>query len=54
MSKPVVVPWTETADELYTHFTREPDSRRRQRLQALWLVRTGTSITAAARLAGVG
>lgn len=54
MSKPVTVPWTETADELYARFTQAPDVRRRQRLQALWLVRTGQPITAAARLAGVG
>lgn len=54
MSRPVTVAWTETAAELYTHFTREHDVRRRQRLQALWLVRTGRPIAEAARLAGVG
>ena len=54
MSKPVAVPWTETADTLYARFTGERDPRRRQRLQALWLVRRGESIPEAAHLAGVG
>ena len=54
MSKPVTVLWTETADELYARFSREQNVRRRQRLQALWLVRRGESVAEAARLAGVG
>ena len=54
MSKPVSVNWTETAEELETRVRQERDWRRRQRLQALWLVRGGTAIAAAARLAGVG
>jgi len=53
MSKPVRVAWTEGADELYARFTRERDGRRRQRLQALWLVRRGEPIAAAAQVAGV-
>jgi transposase len=53
MSRPVRIAWTETADELYARFTGERDVRRRQRLQALWLVRCGTAITDAAHLAGV-
>lgn len=54
MSKPVIVSWSETAEELYSRFTAERDVRRRQRLQALWLVRRGVSIGEAARLAGAG
>lgn len=54
MSKPVHVAWSESADELYAHFTGERDRRRRQRLQAVWLVRRGESIAEAARVAGVG
>lgn len=54
MSRPVGVDWTETADELYARFTSERDLRRRQRLQALWLVRRGAAIGDAAELAGVG
>ncbi len=52
MSKPVTVAWTESAEELYARFTGERDVRRRQRLQALWLVRSGRSVPEAARLAG--
>lgn len=54
MSKPVDVAWTESADELYARFAAEQAVRRRQRLQALWLVRTGRPPAEAARLAGVG
>ena len=54
MSRPVRIAWTETADELYERFTGERDGRRRQRLQALWLVRRGEPIAEAARIAGVG
>ena len=54
MSKPVNVPWSESGGELYARFAAERDVRRRQRLQALWLVRTGAAIGEAARLAGGG
>lgn len=54
MSKPVRVAWTETADELHGRFTAERAARRRQRLQALWLVRRGEPVAEAAHLAGVG
>lgn len=54
MSRPVTVLWTETAEELYERFAGERDGRRRQRLQALWLVRRGEPIPQAAHLAGVG
>lgn len=54
MSKPVSVVWTETAADLYARFRHESDGRRRQRLHALWLVRTGQPVASAAHLAGVG
>lgn len=54
MSKPVRLPETETAEELYDRYTGERDLRRRQRLQALWLVRRGAAIAVAAAIAGVG
>jgi transposase len=54
MSRPVRIAWTETADELYERFTGERDGRRRNRLQALWLVCRGEPLTEAARIAGVG
>lgn len=54
MSKPIRVDWSESAEELYARFRQEPDPRRRQRLQALWLVRGGESVAQAAHVAGVG
>jgi transposase len=54
MSRHVVVDWAEDADELRQRYIAERDVSRRTRLQALWLVRSGRSVTEAARLAGVG
>lgn len=54
MSRRVVVAWAESGDELYARYTGERDVTRRQRLQALWLVRVGRSVAEASRLAGVG
>jgi transposase len=48
------VEWQESAEELYGQYRDELDVRRRQRLQALWLVRQGRTVTQAAREAGVG
>jgi len=48
------VEWAESADELYGRYTAERDVARRQRLQALWLVRTGVGVAEAGRVAGVG
>jgi hypothetical protein len=42
------IAWHETAAELYERYRHEPDVRRRQRLQVLWLVRTSRTATAAA------
>jgi len=54
MGRRVVAEWAESADELYGQYTAERDVPRRQRLQALWLVRTGVSVAEASRVAGVG
>lgn len=54
MSRLVRVAWTESAEELYGRYAGERDVRRRQRLQALWLVRRGEPVAQAAHLAGVG
>lgn len=54
MSRHVVVDWAEGAEELRARHVAERDVRRRTRLQALWLVRSGRSVAEAARLAGVG
>jgi transposase len=54
MSKPVVVPWVETAEELERRYRAERDVERRKRLGALWRVRVGDRVAGAGRLAGVG
>ncbi len=54
MSKSVVVPWRETAEDLRERYVEERDIERRKRLQALWLVRRGDGPAEAGRLAGVG
>jgi transposase len=54
MGRRVAVEWAEDADELYARYAAERDVPRRQRLQALWLVRRGASVAEAGRLAGVG
>lgn len=54
MGRHVVVDWAEDGDELRQRYVAERDVRRRTRLQALWLVRSGRDVREAARLAGVG
>ena len=54
MSKPVAVPWTETAEELERRYRAERNVERRKRLGALWRVRVGDRVTDAGRAAGVG
>lgn len=54
MSKPVMVTWEQSAEELYARYKVERDVARRTRLQALWLVRRGESLAQASQLAGVG
>jgi transposase len=46
--------WAESTEELYDRYRTERDLKRRKRLQVLWLVRRGTTATAAATQAGVG
>jgi transposase len=48
------VEWAESTEELYERYKAETDIRARKRLQALWLVRSGQSVRAAAKQAGVG
>lgn len=54
MSRRVDVDWGESAEELYRQYAAERDVPRRQRLQALWLVRAGRGSAEASRIAGVG
>lgn len=51
--RPLVVEWTETADTLQSMYERERNGHRRARLQALWLLRSGSSIGEAGRAVGV-
>ncbi len=54
MSKPVAVPWRETAEELERQYRAERNVERRKRLGALWRVRAGDRVGDAGRGAGVG
>ena len=54
MGKPVAVEWAAAAEELYGRYRGERDVGRRKRLHALWLVRRGEGVAAAAEQAGVG
>jgi transposase len=54
MGRRVGVDWAESADELHRQYAAARDIPRRQRLQALWLVRTGAGVAEASRIAGVG
>ncbi|MFN0073409.1 MAG: helix-turn-helix domain-containing protein [Chloroflexota bacterium] len=49
-----LIPWAETADELEAGFRQAPTVGTRKRFQVLWLVRSGSSVRGASRLAGVG
>lgn len=48
------VEWGESAEELHARYRAERDVEPRKRLQALWLVRQGTSETEAAHQVGIG
>ncbi len=54
MGRAPEVDWEESAEELYEIYKGEPDTERRKRAQALWLLRSGRPPAAAAELAGVG
>ncbi len=48
------IEWAESAEELRQRYRAEGELEARKRLQALWLVRRGESVTAAAEAAGIG
>ena len=48
------VDWQQSADELHKHYRAERNLEARKRLGALWLVRRGESVSAAAQSMGVG
>jgi len=48
------VDWQQSADELHERYRAERNLELRKRLGALWLVRRGTSVSAAAQSMGVG
>ncbi len=47
------VDWSESIEELYARYRAERDVEVRKRLGALWLVRRGESVSAAAQATGV-
>lgn len=51
--RPLTVEWAETADVLHARYKRERNGHRRARLQALWMLRSGSSIGAAGNAVGV-
>ena len=51
--RPIKVEWQETDDELYELFAAEKDVKKRQKLQFLWLVRTGNSLRESCRMTAV-
>ncbi len=48
------VDWQQSANELHERYSTERDLEARKRLGALWLVRRGESVSAAAQSMGVG
>jgi len=50
---PIKVEWQETPEELYQLYQAEKDLKKRQRLQFLWLVRTGYSVQESCQIAGL-
>ena len=54
MGRASKVDWEESAQELYELYKGERDTERRKRMHALWLVRSGRPLAAAAELAGAG
>jgi transposase len=51
--RPLHIPWQESVEELYELYRREKNSHRRTRLQALWQLRQGKSLTEVHRWIGV-
>jgi len=54
MGRKLRIAWREDAATLYQQYKKEKDPQNRTRLQALWLVRTGRTVKAAAEVIGVG
>jgi transposase len=54
MSRPLVVEWAESAEELERRYRAERDVERRKRLGVLWRVRVGDRLPDAGRVVGVG
>lgn len=51
--RPLSITWEETADELYRCYRQEKNPHRRDRLQVLWLVRVGKTLTEASQVVGI-
>ena len=51
--RPLTLTWQEAAEELYQRYRQEPNRHRRDRLQVLWLVRVGKTLTEASQVVGV-
>lgn len=51
---PIKVEWQETAEEMYQMYQMEKHLRKRQRLQFLWLVRTGQNVQKSCQIADIG
>jgi transposase len=51
--RPLKVEWRHSAEELYERYQQEKDVERRKRLQAMWNLREGKTITETHRQVGV-
>ncbi len=51
--RPLAITWEATADELYQRYRQEQNRHRRDRLQVLWLVRVGKTLTEASQVVGI-
>jgi transposase len=51
--RPIKVEWQETENELYALFAAAIDVNKRQKLQFLWLVRTGNSLRKSSQTAAI-
>lgn len=52
--RPIKIEWEETPEELYKQYKRENDTKTRQKLQFLWLIREGHTVEASSQIAGIG
>jgi transposase len=51
--RPLTLIWQETAEELYQRYRQEQNRHRRDRLQVLWLVCGGKTLTEVSQVVGV-